>query len=277
MTKKIQSLQFDSAIALSDYLESNWSLWERGIQSGSTFTDCMTQDECRAILANGGHWEEGAARMQKAALDIHKIPARELDVPELVSAPVGHRPNVGAYMAGSPLSMNRFVPQPQPNKAVKMLVNLTASAGIGHQTLMNRGAAIMGAIDNLQAEGYAVELTVGFFTSAGREGDFHATIKIKDFHDTWNPAAFAFFIAEPSFYRRSLFAVANIEAARDSNSIADALGDSLGSVITKLDNQDYDIEFDAQHLDQGWTADNAAEKAMQKVYDWLERNKADAA
>jgi hypothetical protein len=276
MPKKIQHIRFDSILACSDYLEKDWPLWQQSRQSGDSFDNLLSHSECKRILAAGGYDDRSAKRMKKAQLDIHKIPAGDLDVPECVNAPVGHRPNVGAFLAGSPMSMARFVPVPQPNKSVKMLVSVGGSAMVPYKALMNRGAAILGAIDNLQTEGYAVELTVGFFAKSGNS-EFHTTVKVKDFHDTWNPGSIAFMLAEPSFFRRSLFAVCNIEQVRDGDSAAADMGGTLGTPIRKTNNVDYDIEFESLHGADGWTPENSAEKAMTKVYEWLNRNKAGAA
>ena len=275
-TKKIQRVNFNSILAVSDYLEENQQLWRESRKSGGSFTDCMSHGECRQILANGGDHQKSADRMKAAALDMTKVPAGDFYMPEMVAAPVGHRVNVGAFLAGTPISMVRFAPVPQPNKSVKMLVSVGGSAGVKHKALANRGAAILGAIDALQADGYAVELTVGFSTQQGNS-EFHVTVLVKDFGDTWNPAAISFMLAEPSFFRRSLFAVINIEQVRDPESAAADMGGTLGSPIKKTNQTEYDIEFENLHSAEGWTPEGSADKAMKKVYKWLERNKADAA
>ena len=273
MTKKIQKVNFDSILAISDYLEGNQDLWQKSRKSGSTFEECMSHAETRQILASGGDHQPSADRMAAAELDLNKIPAGDYDTPEIAYSPVGHRPAVGAYLAGSPNSMARFVPMPQPNKSVKMLVSVGGSCGVSHDALMNRGAAILGAVDALQGEGFAVELSVGFATSQGNS-EFHTTVLVKDFGDTWIPSAISFMLAEPSFFRRSLFAVINIEQMKDENSAAADMGSSLGTPIQNTNNVEYDIEFEALHNDEGWTPENSAAKAMKKVDAWLERNKA---
>lgn len=275
--KKIQHLHFDSIIELSDYLESNWHHWEKSNKSGVSFSGLLSQDECRAILKNGGDHQPSADRMQRAELDMSKIPAGDLELPQLANAPYGHRPNVGAYLAGSPYSMVRFEPQPQPNKSVRMYYNLAASASVDSQSLAYVGASILGAIDALQVDGYAVELTIAMLIRTSDGDNFHATIKVKDFGDTWNPAAIAFMLAEPSFFRRSLFALINIEQVKDPKSIAAELGYGLGRPVDKTDDMGYDIQFDGILSEDDIKPDDALERVMSRVYEWLETNKAGAA
>jgi len=279
--KPAHGIHFDSVLALSEYIESGWQDWEQGKHSGSTFTDCMTHQKARAILAQGAYWPEGEERMQKAALKLDKIPQSTVDVPMPDNYIVGHKANVGAFLAGSPYSMTRYVYTPMDDKRCRMLVSVAGSGMVKHQALMNRGAAIMGAIDNLQSQGYAVELTVGFFItnhSSGKGGEqVHYTVTVKNFQDTYTPAALAFVLAEPSFFRRNLFSVFDIDLQQTKHPLLDSMKINLGYPVSKMDHLPFDIVYESLHGTDGWTAENSADKAMERVYKWLERNKSEAA
>ncbi len=279
MAKQYQKLHWDTIIAFSDYLESNWHHWEKSNKNRYDATPTMGFDEVRNILKCGGDHQPSADRMARAELDLNKIPLGDLDIPQLAPAVAGHRVNMGAYLAGSPKSMVRFARQPQTNKSVRMYVDIAASYKINNKTLANRGAAILGAVHALQVAGYAVELTVGMAVKTqGRSYDeFHASIRVKDFGDTWNPAAVAFMLAEPAFFRRALWALINIEQVKDPDSVAAALGYGLGAPHPDADKSEYDIAFTALHSRDNWTSANSADKAMTEVYKWLETNKAGAA
>lgn len=270
---EIYTHEFDSLLGLSKYLDDNWDQWLNSNQPGGSFTECMTHSECREILRHGGHWEAGAARMLSARIEPAKFPMRESALPMPINVVVGHRPNVGAFLAGAPASMVRNTEVAMADRRCRMLVCVNASCSIKHDTLLNRGAAIMGAVENLQNEGYAVELTVGFLT-ASSEGEAHLLVKIKDYQDTFNPAALAFVLAEPSFFRRSLFAMYEIDSMmQPDNEILQSMRMNLGYPVSKLDKMDYEIVFEPLHGRERWTPSNSADKAMEKVYDWVERNR----
>lgn len=272
MQTDIYEKAFQSVTGLSNFLEAGWPDWEKGFQSGQSFTDCMSHDATREILSQGGHWSEGVARMKSAQIDVTKIPLSESSFALQQLSVVGHRPSVPAFMAGAPMSMVRNLPETRPDRRVRMLVSVCASAGVKHEILLNRGAAIMGAIDQLCGEGYAVELTVGFFIESD-DKQVHLTTRIKDFQDTYNPAALAFVLGEPSFFRRALFALFNIlQVQQPDNKAIQAQGYTLGAPVTGLfEKLDYDIVYDSLHLHDGWTKANAADKAMERVYNWLAR------
>jgi hypothetical protein len=285
MGNKSFKLHFDSVLAMSQFIETNQPAYEKSRQSGGSFTDCMSHKKTRKILAQGGHWSEGVERMQSARIDVTKIPLQESAIPVPVPAMVGHRPNVPAYLAGAPICMVRNTPESRPDRRVRMLVSIGGSAAVDHKALLRRGAAVMGAIQQLCNEGYAVELTVGFMITTnhtGKDGDqAYFTCKVKDFQDTFNPAALAFVLAEPSFFRRSMFSLFDISRVLDPDQpILKECAYNLGYPLTDFSRPefaDFDIIYESMHSGERWTVENSADKAMKKVYEWLEKTSKGAA
>tara|TARA_R110000737_G_scaffold89328_2_gene121866 strand:- start:263 stop:1381 length:1119 start_codon:yes stop_codon:yes gene_type:complete len=72
-----------------------------------------------------------------AELDLSTIEQR------LESAPVGGSPRVGAFLAGSPNSMNRIVSPLTTDGPVQLYADLTSSAGYSSALLRERGIAIL--------------------------------------------------------------------------------------------------------------------------------------
>ena len=73
----------------------------------------------------------------QADLDLSTVESR------MESAPVGGSPRVGAFLAGSPMSMNRIVSPLTSDGPVKMFVDLTCSAGYSESDLRDRGIAVL--------------------------------------------------------------------------------------------------------------------------------------
>jgi hypothetical protein len=273
LTDDLYVHHFESLLGLSSYLEDNWQAWRDGNKPGGSFKDCMSQTAAKKILKKGGHWDEGAQRMTRARIDAGKFPMLKSAMPVPAPAVAGYRANVPAFLAGSPVSMVRNTDVEMSDRRCRMLVAVNASASVKHDTLLNRGAAIMGAIEAMENEGYSVELTVGFLTGSSI-GEAHFLVKVKDYCDTFNPASLAFVLAEPSFFRRSLFALFEIDRVSDpENPILDEMEYGLGYPLGTFDDKGYNIVFEPLHGGERWTPANSADKAMEKVFDWLERSK----
>ena len=264
---------FDSILGMSAYMEKNWEYWEQGDKSGSSFTDCLSHDEARKVMSHGGYYEAGAKRLTKAHIDGAKFPMQRSPMPVPAPAMAGHRANVPAFLSGSPMGMVRNIDQPLGDKRCRILVAVAASAGVKHEALMNRGAAIMGCIEALQSEGYAVELTAGWFTKRLDYARVDLTLNVKSYQDTFNPAALAYILAEPSYLRKTLFSLCNIlQEKHPESSALEGIRGGLGQPITDLEGLGYDIVFDGVHLSGEWTPKNSADKAMGKVHEWLAKH-----
>lgn len=66
--------------------------------------------------------------------------------------------NPGRYAMGHPLSCIRRMPEIQSFRQVKMIVNITCSAGVNDRHLARRAACIIGLMTRLQAEGVDLDL-----------------------------------------------------------------------------------------------------------------------
>jgi hypothetical protein len=268
---------FDSMLALSDFIENNAG----AVVRDNSFTDGPQMVEVREILKAGGYHAASGEHISKHSIDESKFPQRKSIMPMSVNSVAGHRPNVGAFLAGSPMSMVRNMPAAKVDGRVKILVPSTASCGVDHSTLLKRGAAIMGIIEHLQAEGYAVEVTVGFFMTATNEGTdlVSVPIVVKHYQDTFDPAALGFALAEPSFGRKALFGAMDIMVKQNpDNALVVDMQHGMGypAKPEAYAGMDYDIIFEAPHYHDRWTDDNSADKAMKKVYEWLARDEVPA-
>lgn len=80
---------------------------------------------------------------------------------EWVPSPVGAFPIVPDYLSGRPDSMRRRVQVDSPMAPVRVMCDLTSSAGVGFEALQKRGAAVLALVMALAQQGRAVELWAG--------------------------------------------------------------------------------------------------------------------
>lgn len=93
---------------------------------------------------------------------IEAVAVKQTSSPEPLwdTAPVGAFPCIPAYAAGVPEDMfaqSELAP-PVSSPIVRIVVNMSASSSIDPQSIINRGAAIVTLVDQIQASGKRVEL-----------------------------------------------------------------------------------------------------------------------
>jgi|SRR5690242_18782370 len=127
---------------------------------------------------------------------------------------------------------NRGIPEAcltmQPvisKKFASILVNNTASAGIDADVLTMRGVAATALVDILQANGYRVAVKLGYGILGGGYKLFDI-ITLKAFEQTMELDRLAFFLADPSAFRRLQFSAMEThpKIVRDSVGIRSSSG-----------------------------------------------------
>jgi hypothetical protein len=179
----------------------------------------------------GGRWQEGADKMQPAELPGEILADALPGLPRLETHEAGFRPNVPAYLAGSPKAMYRTMPTEQPNRLLKIGVNIGAAHFYTPDQLLYRGAAILSVLDALQSSGYSVELWACFRVH-DRDSGCLVSIEtlVKDSTDTWSPDSVAFALANSAFQRCLTWRVVEILATEYQNNAANKMNHSgLGS------------------------------------------------
>ena len=132
-------------------------------------------------------------------------------ITELGAAPsraygvVGSRASIGRIVAGSPSPMVKKGEDVTGGRPiVRLLVSITASAGVDAETIENRGIAICSCIDQLESLGYQFEVIAydGLATSENI-GEWFITIKRAGAPLDVDVMAFA--LAHPAMLRRFMF------------------------------------------------------------------------
>lgn len=156
-------------------------------------------------------WDAGLKKMF-AALDDIKAMGGISKVPDAVQDVAGDEPNIAAYSAGQPENMTRYEWPETETERVTVRISYGASGDVSPQTLIYRGAAVVHAVEVLEAAGIGVEIicdkqTKGFVEdSTGRKPYLQTITKIKEAGQRPNIARITFALAHPDMLRRLSFA-----------------------------------------------------------------------
>jgi len=219
------TIKFNSIAQLGEYVTSHQ-------QAGSKLldTDCITSGEwCGAphkealqTTNNGGLWQEGAKEMEPVDLDMSHLSISDLALPIPEPAMQGYRPNVAAYLAGSPQAMWKQQPDPQPNRLLKIAVHVGRAEYITQEQAFNRGNAILSVINALATNGMAVELwAIWRNQSDSKEVSIETLIKSSE--ASWSPDSVAFALANVAYQRRINWNVLNLIAGGSEGKQAEAI------------------------------------------------------
>lgn len=205
---------FDGVTALAQHLTSTERVSGSGDsaegRSASLDWDLsMGWDRALALATAGGHWNDGAAALQTARVEIDRMRTNAPAL-EQVRSVAGYMPDVPSYLAGLPQAMWADAePEEAPRSRAKVLrigVAASYSAGADSDHVMNRGAAIMSCVDALESEGFRVEVCAVIIAADSNNDDsFRWDVILKRADQDWSPGAVAFALAHPAFNRRLAF------------------------------------------------------------------------
>ena len=213
MNVQDDKLTFDSLSDLAQWLDVTPRLSGAGHSSTNTHASYswdlgVSYDETMKIAAKGGYWMEGAAMVRNGVARAAEM-SKQSQAPAIENSVAGFLPDVPAYLAGVPDNMMAMAET--GIVAVSPIISIgvpNASGGVGGESIMNRGIAIVTLVDALESQGYRVEV----HTALGCKG-FNdqtlcdATVIIKQANEPWNPNSMAFGMGHPALIRRLGFAV----------------------------------------------------------------------
>ena len=164
----------------------------------------QTLEEATEIANNGGADFDTADKMLAVKNLTDAAMSDAIYLPNWTPSVAGFLPNVGAFCAGEPLSMyNQAEHVLETAKVLKIVVTCIPCASVSATAMLNRGAALLGAIDALERDGNTrVELVGTFPSFSKRAKNCLMEVALKSAGDDWNPASVAFAIANPAFGRR---------------------------------------------------------------------------
>lgn len=165
------------------------------------WTGCETWKEALEYAAKGH--PAGRAAIESAAVKVTMEPEPLWD-----TAPVGAFPCIPAYAAGvheDMFTMSDIAP-PSPSPIVRIAVNMSASAGVDPQDIVNRGVAIVSLIDRIQLSGRRVEL-IAIKHGESRPDKFVWSVTVKRPEEPIDMDRVGLCFATPIMLRRYFFRV----------------------------------------------------------------------
>lgn len=206
--------QFNSMIEMASFIRNNQRFSGAGRASekenhGYNWDAGYSFERALAAAEKGGIWEEGAKLLMDAHVDMSNMKA-EGKVFALDLEVTGYVPDIDAFVAGDPCNMiNEGEEDLSPAPILRMGVHIGRYHGAKAGDIINRGAAIMSVVDDLEQQGYRVELTALWRNGdPDDEGAADIRLLVKEAHEHWSPQSAAFALAHPAFSRRLCFAVA---------------------------------------------------------------------
>ena len=146
--------------------------------------------------------------LRKAVASMPKAALRDRVVQWEVA---GAYPDVARAVAGAPDCMLDDTPnEVRPTQSVRVIVSIATPWTTDLFEFVNRGAAILSAVEAAEASGHRVEVVVEE-TVVGQDTGFSASIMLKSAGHPADRDSLAFFLIHPSALRRVFFALLETE------------------------------------------------------------------
>jgi hypothetical protein len=153
-------------------------------------------------------WPEGRAMLRKA---FAVMPPAAIQDRAVQWEMAGGYPDVGRAVAGTPDCMVDDTPaELRPTRAVRVVVSIATPWTTNLAEFVNRGAAILSAVEASEAAGHRVEVAVEE-TVVSMDSGFSASILLKSAGHPADRDALAFFLIHPASLRRIFFALLETE------------------------------------------------------------------
>jgi len=147
----------------------------------------------------------------------------------------------------------------QAGEIVRIGVDMGIACYVSATSIVNRGAAIMAAVEMLMASGRSVQLDAFYGNSLG----YYSVAKIKDTDDTFDRDRMAFVLVHPAMLRCILFSAWDNE---DPAIFQRYVTPSYGSpTIPEKAHADYDMLFPGSAAECGWDTQEKAQTSIIKA------------
>jgi hypothetical protein len=208
MDSRNVSMTWESAGDFFSYVGNTPRVWRKQYSQrtdGDYSRFCKTSSFEQAFRMTQAGWPEGAARMNRelAAAPV----AVSVRMPTQVYDVAGAYPLVPAAVAGDPMCMVAPGEESTRRKPVlRWVVSMSALANVEPSQIINRGVAILGALDAYESAGYSVQVDIQRATKEDNGQWFIAHLPLKRAGEMLDMDRAAFMLAHPSFLRRIVFA-----------------------------------------------------------------------
>ncbi len=270
---KLTTREYKGIVDLAQYLDQGRPAKRAKNSSlsdyGSDWTLGVDYDDAVSMALDGGWWEEGAAKMISAQIKASSF-LNDVVMPEMDWDVTGQRIDIDEYLNGTPECWVTEEDVVQEAKVIKVGFSAFMCCDVPANQAINRGAALLSVIDELEAQGYRVELWAGLH----QKSDYVMTdgrVLLKDAADVWSPSSIAFAMCHPAFSRRLGFRW--LELHDDTCDLTHS-GYGHGMDNKDMDNT-YDVYFDYFNAGSQWeTVESAVREVAGNFEQYLEREAA---
>lgn len=211
---------FDSVTELGEAVQELQNAGDKR-REGTSSTDShrdkfyggLSMEEAIEKALAGGDWQEGADAMPRIHVPHETLTGAPLPEQQLYNNVQGFAPNVPAYLANTPDNMMDFEYVETGTKLLRVAVHVGRIYSAEQSEILNRGAAIIAVLDQLQGEGYSLEVWAVWRNNGAGE-DVSIETCIKHGTDHWAPRSVAFALAHAAFQRRLCWRLAESATGR---------------------------------------------------------------
>ena len=199
---------------------------------GNNWHGTSSYEEAVKLAVYG--WEKGLSQMNDGIAKIQKETTGKVTIKSIA----GSHPDVARFIAGMPDCMNTRVYSDAAKKpCIDIAISASYSASIRADQIMNYGIAVASLIDDLESNGYSIQLAVASISINHSNVNQGCLIKIKNHGEAMDMGKLVYFIAHPSFLRRLAF------SHWEANNTQSDLYDGYGTIADLPKNIQGDLYF----------------------------------
>lgn len=185
----------ESDIFKGEYLES----MAEGAHA-ENFTTTANYQEATELMYNGDH--QALERLTNCKMV--EVNAKHTPRPRTIAGRVGFAPHVANYLNGCPNTMISRTKINSKKRVITVYYHMGCNGHIDAQDIAKTGANLLSAIKAIEAAGVRVNLYVGKITEEKKE-TAATFVRVKTDGQPLDELKMAYFLANPSFFRRHLF------------------------------------------------------------------------
>lgn len=205
-------VEYNSIKEYHDYINNKERVRgrDRSSESGdSGWSGSSSLEEASELMIKGDKESLSIMKKHKSKTD-SLFKDHVVDKVRTVNSVEGFQPIVANAIMGLPESMIKTERKPNKVKVVDIFYNSSASAGVDKDEIAFKGAMLLSTIEQLEKNGYRVNLYVGKVSY--NDGDiFGHIVNIKQAMSPLNMLKTSFYIIHPSFLRRICFKIDETE------------------------------------------------------------------
>lgn len=178
---------------------------KRQVEKDDDFYGCPSWNYMQAVVKNG--WTKGRASISASLDEVYAGNSASRSDGSYADYDVsGDYPDIDRYLAGDPEHMISYGSHIAAKPVIKLAVNVTASADIPANHLINRGSAVVALVDAIEGNGNSVELTA-VETSSRKNCIAVYAVALKKAGEVLSIDDIAFGLGHPDMLRRIFFSI----------------------------------------------------------------------